>query len=401
MIDPSRPRHQESRREMNFLSTHRAPALRQALRILIVPDKFKGTLTAQKAALAMAHGWKKIRPRDSIELLPMGDGGDGFGEIIGRLIGAKQRKTKTVDAAHRPVVATWWWDNKTKTAVIESARVIGLAMLPSGQFHPFQLDTFGLGKLVQAAQKLGCQNCLVGIGGSATNDGGFGVARALGWKFRDANGEEIENWTALNRLQQICPPTKNVATQMKVTVAIDVQNRLLGSRGASRIYGPQKGLQPKDFSSAERSLKQLARLSKRLLGKDFSIVPGAGAAGGLGFGLMAFCGARPEPGFQIFSKCAKLEQRLRKTDLVLTGEGALDRQTLMGKGVGQVALLCAKMNVPCIGIAGVVLEPKKAQKIFTQTHGITEITSEEKAKARPAEFLERISAEIARTWRGS
>ncbi|MEO6183444.1 MAG: glycerate kinase [Verrucomicrobiota bacterium] len=386
---------------MNFLSTQRASAPRKALRILIVPDKFKGTLSAQKAALALARGWKKARPLDAIQLLPMGDGGDGFGEVIGELIGAKQRRTKTVDAAHRPVEATWWWNQKTKTAVIESAKVIGLTMLPAGKFHPFQLDTFGLGKIMQAAQKLGCRNCLIGIGGSATNDGGFGVARALGWKFLDASGAEIENWTALNRLQQICRPPQNLASQMKVTVAIDVQNPLLGPKGASRIYGSQKGLQRADFARAERSLKKFAQVSKIFLKKDFSMEPGAGAAGGLGFGLMAFFGAQPEPGFSIFSECAKLEQQLSKTDLVLTGEGALDKQTLMGKGVGQVALLCAKKDVPCIGIAGAVLEPKKAQKLFTQTHGLTELTSVENAKARPAEFLEKISAQIARRWSGS
>ncbi len=349
----------------------------------------------------MARGWKKIRPRDLIELLPMGDGGDGFGEVIGKMIGAKPRKTKTVNAAGLPTVVPWWWNSKTKTAVIESAKVIGLSMLPPGKFHPFQLDTFGLGKVLQAAQKLGCRHCLIGIGGSATNDGGFGMARALGWRFLDACGAEIKNWIDLNRLQEILRPSKESSSRMRVTVAIDVQNPLLGPKGASRIYGPQKGLLPGDFIAAERALGTLAKNYERAFKMDYSKAPGAGAAGGLGFGLMAFFRAQPESGFEIFAKCAKLEQRLRKTDLVLTGEGALDQQTLMGKGVGQVALLCAKMRVPCIGIAGAVLEPKKAQKLFTQTHGLTEITSVKNAKARPAEFLKKISAQIAHRWDGS
>ena len=147
------------------------------LKVLIIPDKFKGTLTAREAAETIARGWRKIRPEDTLELLPMSDGGDGFGEVMGKLINARIQTTPTVDAAHRPCQSQWWWEPKTKTAIIESARVIGLAMLPPGKFHPFALDTFGLGKVIQAAARKGAKRCLVGIGGSATNDGGFGMAR--------------------------------------------------------------------------------------------------------------------------------------------------------------------------------------------------------------------------------
>jgi glycerate kinase len=344
----------------------------------------------------MAHGWSKAHPNDKLELLPMSDGGDGFGEIVSKQLGAKPRKIKTVDAAHQPIEATWWREPKCKTAVIESAKIIGLAMLPPKKFHPFQLDTFGLGKVFQAAQKLGCRRCLIGIGGSATNDAGFGMARALGWRFLDRNGNEIQKWIELDRLVTIHRPPKKIP--MQITVAVDVQNPLLGMRGATRVYGPQKGLREKDFSIAESALKKLAHVSRKFFGKDFAKIPGAGAAGGLGFGLMAFLDAKPESGFEIFSHTANLKKHLHKTDLVLTGEGAIDQQTLMGKGVGQIALLCKKFNIPCIGIAGIVLEPAKAKKLFADTRGLTEITSEKNAKTHPAKYLEKLASQIAQRW---
>src|SRR5262249_53228173 len=158
---------------------------------------------------------------------PMSDGGDGFGEIISHLLGAKHQVVQTVDAAHRPIRARWWWEEKTRTAIIESAKIIGLAMLPAKKFHPLELDTFGLGAVLRAAARKGCMSCLIGIGGSATNDGGFGMAQAIGWKFFDRNGNAIRRWTELHRLSRISRPTADSAAlrdlrRMKVTVAVDV-----------------------------------------------------------------------------------------------------------------------------------------------------------------------------------
>src|SRR5262245_4647458 len=164
------------------------------MKVLIVPDKFKGTLTASAASEAIARGWKRIRPKDQLELLPMSDGGDGFGEIISRLLAAKIQRVKTIDAAHRPLVAHGRWGPKSKLAIIESAKVIGLALLPAGKYHPFNLDTVGLGAVLRATQGKGAKRCMVGIGGSATNDAGFGMARSLGWQFLDRRGDEIGTW---------------------------------------------------------------------------------------------------------------------------------------------------------------------------------------------------------------
>jgi glycerate 2-kinase len=365
------------------------------LHVLIIPDKFKGTLTATEAAQAIARGWRSERPGDSLDLLAMSDGGDGFGEVTSALVKARIQYVKTVDAAHRPCVARWWWEPRRRIAIIESAAVIGLAMLPPKQFHPFQLDTLGLGAVVRAAMRRGARRSLIGIGGSATNDGGFGLARALGWEFLNPNGKSIERWTDLIRLERIRAP-RSRRWFSSLVVATDVQNRLLGARGASRVYGPQKGLRLQDFALAERCLGRLARVARQQFGHDFARKPGAGAAGGLGFGLMAFLKAEMQPGFDLIARQASLDRRLNAADLVITGEGAIDRSTLMGKGVGQIGQRCRRLQIPCIGLAGMVSASPGTRACFTQTHALTELTTVAQAKARSAYWLERLAQRVAR-----
>ena len=364
------------------------------LHVLIIPDKFKGTLTAAAAAEAIARGWRRERAGDVLSLLPMSDGGDGFGEVVSALLKARIQRVNAVDAAHRPCVTRWWWEPRTRTAIIESAAVIGLAMLPPKRFHPFQLDTFGLGAVVHAAVKKGAKHCLMGLGGSATNDGGFGLARALGWEFVDRKGELIEQWTGVGELARIRVPRRRRWFDT-VVAATDVQNRLLGERGASRVYGPQKGLRARDFALAERCLGRLARLVKQQFGCDFARVPGAGAAGGLGFGLLAFLGAEMQPGYDLFARQAELEKQLRAADLVVTGEGAIDRSTLMGKGVGQIAQRCRQLKIPCVALAGMLSRELGSGAGFTEARGLTELTSAAQAKARPAFWLERLARLVA------
>jgi len=366
-------------------------------RVLIVPDKFKGTLTARQAAEAIGRGWAAARPNDSIELLPMSDGGDGFGEILGELLGAEPVTTKTVDAAHRPIESVWQWHESSGTAIIESAGVIGLAMLPPGKYHPFELDTQGLGSVLKAAASRGAQRCLVGIGGSATNDGGFGLARSLGWQFFNGHHEVISRWTGLHDLVVVRPP-EQASLFEDLAVAVDVRNPLLGPEGCSRVYGPQKGLT--EFDLAERCLGQLAGVLEKQLQLRHAQEPGAGAAGGLGFGLRCFARARLEPGFALFAGLARLEERVRQAELVLTGEGSLDASTLMGKGVGAIAQLCRGAGVPCIGLAGVVADVARAGATFTAAHALTpEFTSTGEAMTKPTVWLERLAAKAGAEWR--
>ena len=365
------------------------------LRVLIAPDKFKGTLTAQQAAEAMARGWRAARAGDTVELLPMSDGGDGFGVVLGDLLGAELRVTKTVDAAHRPLLAEWWWEPQSATAIIEAARINGLASLPHGKYHPFELDTHGLGAVLRDAAVTGARRCIMGIGGSATNDGGFGVARALGWEFFNAHDAPLERWTELHSLTQIKIPARERWFD-EFAVAVDVNNPLLGPTGCTRVYGPQKGLQASDFEFAERCLGTLAAVAQQELHLATVTEPGAGAAGGLGFGLRTFLGARLEPGFALFAQLAGLASRMEQADLVLTGEGAIDDQTLMGKGVGELAQLCRRLNKRCLGLAGVVTDERRARALFTDVHAMTSVTTADEAQANAALWLEEIARRAAR-----
>lgn len=359
--------------------------------VLVAPDKFKGTLTAAQATEAIAEGWRGARKADRIDLLPITDGGDGFGEIVSGLLHAVPQTSKTVDAANRPCNVTWWWHEPSKTAIIESAQVIGLAQLPPRKYHPFELDTRGLGEILIAAAEKGAHECLIGIGGSATNDAGFGMAGGLGWQFFNDHDKKVLRWTELHSLAQIRPPDKQRLFE-RVIVAVDVQNPLLGPEGCTRIYGPQKGLKPEDFEFAERCLEQLAAILSKELHLNCSEEPGTGAAGGLGYGLRCFVGAKLGSGFSLFARYANLEQRLRRADVVVTGEGAIDTSSMMGKGVGELAALCKRLNVPCIGIGGSITCGDAFQKTYALT---PDFVSQEEAFANPARHLQALAAKAA------
>ena len=260
----------------------------------------------------------------------------------------------------------------------------------AGAVPPLPTRYVGTGEGPRAAARTGAARCLIGIGGSATNDGGFGLARALGWQFLDCNGQLIERWTNLSQLASMRAPQRRRWFR-RCVVATDVQNLLLGPRGATRVYGPQKGLRPQDFALAERCLGRLAQVVERQFGHNFARVPGAGAAGGLGFGLLAFLGADLQPGFDLFARHAGLARRLRAADVVITGEGAIDRSTLMGKGVGQIAQHCHRLRIPCIGLAGKVSVRRGRAGLFAATYALTNLTTVGQAKAQPARWLERLA----------
>lgn len=364
------------------------------MKLLIVPDKFKGTLTALEAAEAIAAGWKGVRPNDSLELLPMSDGGDGFGQVLSSLLGAIPQKIKTMDAAHRPCESLWWWHADSKTAIVETAQVIGLALLPAGKYHPFELDTEGLATVFEAAAAAGAERCLVGIGGSATNDAGFGLARGLGWQFFGLHDEKIVRWTELRDLA-LLKPAEAERWFEELIVAVDVQNPLLGPRGCTRVYGPQKGLRAEEFEFAEQCLAQLVSVVEKQMHLRAANEPGVGAAGGLGYGLRCFAGAKLEPGFALFAKHADLLSRIRSVDIVVTGEGSIDESTLMGKGVGEVARLAHEAKVRCIGLCGVRNTERSAS--FDRIYAISpDLVSKEEAMTGSARWLKELAAKAAR-----
>lgn len=369
-----------------------------SLRVLVIPDKFKGTLTAAAAAGAIVNGWWSTRPQDEMEMLPMSDGGDGFGEILAGLMGATEHVAATVDAANRPVGAKWWWHADTRTAVIEAAQIVGLAMLPPNRFHPFELDTRGLGPVIRIAVEAGAQQVIIGIGGSATNDAGFGLATSLGWRFYDERDLLIEKWVKCNKLTRCVAPLDPILG-VDFLVAVDVDNPLLGLNGCTRVYGPQKGLAMQQAPIAEAALERIALRAREQFGYDISEDAGSGAAGGLGFGLRAFLGARMEPGFEIFARYAKLDDKIAKADLILTGEGMIDRQSLMGKGTGRLAQRCKALGKRCVGFAGMVEGVAKTQtsdRLFHSVHALSpDITSPAEAKKDAALWLERLARKAA------
>ena len=370
-----------------------------SLHVLIVPDKFKGTLSAPQAAAAIACGWAEARPQDRLELVPMSDGGDGFGEVLGALLGAARRFCDTVDAAGQPCRAEWWEPPDSGTAVFETAQVNGLARLPAGRYHPFELDTYGIGAVLRAAEQAGARRLILGLGGSATNDGGFGLARALGWVFRDGGGMEIRTWTDLDRLASAEPPPRTLGIAQTV-VAVDVANPLLGPQGASCIYGPQKGLRAEDLSKAEACLARLAEVLRARIGPAAEQMPGAGAAGGLGYGLKVFAGGEFRPGAAVFAELAELEARIRPADLAITGEGALDEQSRMGKSTGFVADLAARAGKRCLCRAGSVSLPVDAALWpgFEALGIVPDVASAAESCAQPAASLRRLAARAAAAW---
>ena len=366
-------------------------------KILVIPDKFKGTLDASKVAEIISESWLQVHPMDQITRIPMSDGGDGFGIVMGNAIQAKPVGVKTVDAANRPISAVIWYNEARATAVIETAESNGLARLPKGTYHPFDLDTRGLGNLWKKAVDLGAKPILAGIGGSATNDGGFGLAGSLGWRFLDGKQNEIQSWPKLVELRHIIRPESSDLPECKV--AVDVRNPLTGPQGAGRIYGPQKGLRPADFDLADAALDRLAEVVLQELGLDLAQTPGAGAAGGLGFGLMAFLGAKPAPGFEVFAKAVQLEKLLKTADLVITAEGAMDRQTLMGKCLGELAVECHKLQVPCIALTGYLGEREllaDKRNLFSQVHSVSpDLTTPEESCSRPEYWLSKLVKQVA------
>jgi glycerate kinase len=367
-----------------------------SLRILIVPDKFKGTLTARQAAAAIARGWSDVRPEDRVEELPMADGGDGFGEVLGHLLGAQRQSCATVDSAGRPRAAEWWLEPNACIAVVETAQVNGLVLLPAGQYHPFQLDTFGIGAVLRDAKQAGARHVYVGIGGSSTNDGGFGLARSLGWSFWDGSGTELRAWTELDQLARVEAPIQRLAFD-DLTIAVDVANPLLGANGASRVYGPQKGLGNADILKAEACLRRLAQVIAARTGEDVSLDEGSGAAGGLGFGLRAFCGGIFRSGGEIFATLSRLEHHIQDADLVITAEGAMDAQTLMGKGVGVIAEAAARAGKPCLCLAGSIsVDPVSVPWPDFQSFAIVpRFATLGEAKSHAADCLRRLAAHVA------
>ena len=322
-----------------------------AQRVLVMPDKFKGTLTSDQAARAIVRGLRRAWPRARFTTQTLADGGEGFAVALMRATGGTSRRCASVDAAGRVSRAAWGWLGDNRSAVFDLAAASGLAQLPQALRDPLRTSTYGSGLVLRKAINAGATKIVIGLGGSATNDGGIGLASALGWKFLDRRGEEIEpNGAGLLRLDRIIAPQPR--PRASIVAACDVDNPLFGRNGAAYRFAPQKGADAQAVRELDRGLRRLARVVERDLGKDLARIAGAGAAGGCGFGLMAFFGARLASGFDILRRETRLDALLREHDLVVTGEGAFDLTSLSGKAPYRLAQLAHKLRVPVWGVFG-------------------------------------------------
>lgn len=374
-----------------MLSQFEDPPMHGYKRVLVVMDKWKGTLTAGRAAQIIADSWASMASGPlEIRCLPMSDGGEGFGEALGLAMGGIQRQTPAVDALGRPISCEWWQVENQSHGIFETSRSNGLAQLPRGQFHPGQCDTFGVGQVLRAMAGAGMRTMTLGIGGSATNDGGFGMARALGYHFSDDVGQPIFRWTDLVSLRHIQPPEESPLAGARITVACDVTNPLLGEMGATRIYGPQKGLtDSEDVQHAERCLTRLADVVAQDMHRDFRNAAGAGAAGGLGYGLAAFADALFTSGFDLFAERVDLSRHIAQSDLVVTGEGRADASTLMGKGVGQVLEMAQRHHKPVVLVCGEATQDVASDPRVHHCWPVTRFFPLEQSLSHPEECLRR------------
>jgi glycerate kinase len=324
------------------------------VRLLIAPQEFKGSLSAAEATRAMAEGLRRALPDAELDLAPMADGGPGTVEALVTAGGGRRLTTTVADPLGRPVEAAWGLLEEGRTAVIEMAAASGLVLLRPEERDARRASTYGTGQLIAAALETGCRRLIIGLGGSATNDGGAGMAQALGARLTDEDGCDLpQGGAALARLARIDVSGLDVRLRdCRVLGATDVTNPLCGPQGASAVYGPQKGASPADVQELDAALARYAAVIARDLGKRVAEVPGAGAAGGIGAGLIAFLDAELRSGAELVAEVVGLEQRIAAADLVVTGEGHLDAQTAYGKTVATVARLARGQGRPAVALAG-------------------------------------------------
>lgn len=353
------------------------------MRILLASDKFKGSLPAPAVAQALRDALAEIFPGAEFDTCPIADGGEGTTDAMVGALGGVWAEAAVTDAHGRPLTARFGHVPAERRAILEMSAASGLALVADLPLNPAAASTSGTGELLVAAHRLGAERILLGIGGSATNDGGLGMALALGHRFERRGEPFVPTLATLPEADRLllAPPLF-----AEVLVACDVDNPLLGPRGATRVYGPQKGV--RDFPWFEARLRHLADLAAAATGTDARDTPGAGAAGGLGFGLMAFAGGRLTPGFELVAAQVGLAARVARADLVVTGEGRLDEQSLQGKGPVGVARLARAHGKPIVGVAGAVADSAELRAQFDLLFGIkpAEMPLAE-AMARTAELL--------------
>lgn len=328
------------------------------MRILVAPDSFKGSLTAMEVAKNIKKGINSYDSKIDVELLPMADGGEGTVQSLVDATNGEIIEKEVNGPLGNKVKAFYGLLGDQKTAVIEMAAASGLPLVPEGKKNPLKTTTYGTGELIASALDAGAQKIIIGIGGSATNDAGVGMAQALGAEILDAEGQQIDfGGGNLDKIEKINLDKLDSRLQdVEVVVACDVDNPLYGKDGAAYVYAPQKGADPEMVKILDQNLRHFNQIAIKELNKDINKIPGAGAAGGLGAGLVAFLDAELKAGVDIVLDIIDFESYLKDVDLVITGEGMLDGQSIYGKTPVGVSRSAAKKDIPVIAIAGTLGE---------------------------------------------
>lgn len=368
--------------------------------VVVAPDKFKGSLTAQQAAAHLATGLRRAQPGLDVRLAPVADGGEGTVDAV--LARGFAGMARTVSGpTGKPVQAVL--AVREGTAVVELAQASGLQALPGGRRDALRASSVGTGQLVRAALDAGCRAIVLGLGGSACTDGGAGMLQALGVRLLDRAGRDLEPGGAeLLKLHRIAlDDVDGRLTGTRFTVAGDVDNPLLGEHGAAAVYGPQKGASPDDVLVLAQALHRWSEVAADALGIDAASRPGAGAAGGVGFAAMAFLGATMRPGIDVVLELVEFDALLPRARLVVTGEGSLDAQTLRGKAPAGVARAARRHGVPTVAVAGqsLLTDAELGAGFVSAAYALTGLEPDVgRCMAEAGPLLERIAATIAADW---
>lgn len=343
------------------------------MKIIIAPDSFKESLSALVVAEQIEEGFREIFPDAEYVKLPMADGGEGTVAALVAATGGRVIEAQVTGPLGEKTAAFYGVTGDGRTAVIEMAAAGGLALVPSALRNPMKTTSYGTGELIRLALDAGLRDLLVGIGGSATNDGGAGMLQALGVRLLDGQGQEVgPGGGCLDQVARIdCSGLDSRLEPCRISVACDVDNSLTGARGASAVFGPQKGASPEMVARLDANLGHFSRLVARDLGVEVADIPGAGAAGGMGAALLAFLGAELRPGIDVVSKVVGLERLLVGAQLLITGEGRIDSQTVFGKTPVGVARMAKRQGVPVIALAGSL----SADAAVVYPHGIDALFS--------------------------
>lgn len=371
------------------------------MKIVIAPDKFKQSLSSFEVCNAIEQGLRLASPAFGITALPLADGGDGLADVLAYYAPFQKQQEVVQDPLQRPVKATWLYAEKEKLAFVEMAQASGLHLLKPAEYNCAITTTYGTGQLIRAAVESGAEKVIIGIGGSATNDCGIGMAAALGYHFLDGRGEEVAPVGKNLLFIQSIDASATVNLQaISVQVACDVTNYLTGPEGATRVYGPQKGATPAMVEELEAGMQHFAAVVKKEIGIDLTTIKGGGAAGGMGAGCVAFLGAELVSGADLVFHYSNAERHIQQADLVITGEGKLDLQTWNGKLVDAVTRLSGRHHVPVIALCGTLAltaEQVKTNGLTSAFSIVNKPMSVEEAMQNAFDLLRDRACEIGRT----